>query len=70
MGPRAPGRTQVHIDDDTGTVDFAAVLARLDQIDYRGKLSIEYFDLPDAGWPLADPEEWARELAAHVRALA
>jgi len=66
----APGRTQVHIDDGTGTVDFAAVLARLDQIDYRGKLSIEYFDLPDGGWPLADPEEWARDLAAHVRALA
>jgi sugar phosphate isomerase/epimerase len=66
----APGRTQVHIDDDAGTVDFAAVLARLGQIDYRGKLSIEYFDLPEAGWPLADPEQWARDLAAHVRALA
>ena len=39
-------------------------------IDYRGKLSIEYFDLPDGGWPLADPEQWARDLAAHVRALA
>lgn len=66
----APGSTQVHVDDDAGAVDFAAVLARLDQIDYRGKLSIEYFDLPDAGWPLADPEQWARDLAAHVRALA
>jgi len=66
----APGSTQIHVDDDAGVVDFAAVLARLDRIDYRGKLSIEYFDLPDAGWPLADPEQWARDLAAHVRALA
>ena len=38
--------------------------ARLDELDYRGKLSVEYFDLPDNGWPLEDPEQWARDLAA------
>jgi hypothetical protein len=66
----APGRTQVHVDDASGTVDFAAVLRRLDDLDYHGKVSIEYFDLPENGWALADPAQWARDLAAHVRALA
>ena len=45
----------MHVDDATGDVDFAAVLRRLEELDYRGKLSIEYFDLPDNGWPLDDP---------------
>jgi sugar phosphate isomerase/epimerase len=65
----APGSTQVHVDDPRGVVDFGAVLDRLDALDYRGKLSVEYFDLPDNGWPLADPEGWARDLAAHVVSL-
>ena len=62
----APGRTQVHCDDPAGVVDFDAVLARLDALDYRGKLSVEYFDLPENGWPLPDPEQWARDLAARL----
>ena len=62
----APGRTQVHVDDPAGTVDLAAVLARLDDRGYEGRLSVEYFDLPEAGWPLADPRGWARDLAAAV----
>jgi sugar phosphate isomerase/epimerase len=64
-----PGSTQLHVDDPSGTVDFAAVLARLDALDYRGRLSVEYFDLPEYGWPLDDPLGWARALAEHVRAL-
>ncbi|MDQ1509065.1 MAG: hypothetical protein QOG50_909, partial [Actinomycetota bacterium] len=64
-----PGHTQVHVDDPSGVVDFGAVLARLDALDYRGRLSIEYFDLPENGWSLEDPESWARDLAAHVRNL-
>jgi len=50
-----PGDTQVHPDDPTGVVDFAAVLARLDELGYEGLLSVEYFDLPEHGWPLDDP---------------
>jgi sugar phosphate isomerase/epimerase len=64
-----PGSTQLHVDDPTGVVDFAAVLARLDALDYRGRLSIEYFDLPEYGWPLDEPLAWAHALAEHVRAL-
>jgi sugar phosphate isomerase/epimerase len=65
----APGRTQVHVDDPVGVVDFAAVIARLTQLEYRGLVSVEYFDLPDAGWTLADPERWASDLASYLRSL-
>ena len=52
-----PGHTQVHVDDPSGVVDFAAVLRRLDGARLpRARLSVEYFDLPDNGWPLDDPE--------------
>src|SRR4051794_766506 len=61
-----PGHTQLHVDDTSGVVDFDAVFARLEQLDYRGKVSVEYFDLPDIGWALADPEQWARDLAARL----
>jgi sugar phosphate isomerase/epimerase len=64
-----PGHTQVHVDDPSGVVDFRSVLDRLDELGYRGKLSVEYFDLPENGWPLEDPEAWARDLATHLRAL-
>ena len=64
-----PGATQVHIDDPTGVVDFAAVLRRLDALDYGGRLSVEYFDLPEYGWGLDEPRAWAEALAAHVRGL-
>jgi hypothetical protein len=30
---------------------------------------VEYFDLPEFGWPLADPRSWALDLAARVRPL-
>jgi sugar phosphate isomerase/epimerase len=65
-----PGATQLHVDDASGVVDFAAVLARLEAIGYRGRVSVEYFDLPDLGWGLADPRRWALDLAAALRALA
>ena len=64
-----PGHPQVHVDDASGVVDFAAVIRRLRNLDYRGRLSIEYFDLPHAGWPLEDPIGWSVALARHVRAL-
>jgi sugar phosphate isomerase/epimerase len=59
-----PGHTQLHVDDPAGVVDFGAVLARLDALGYSGKVSIEYFDLPEQGWALAEPEQWARDLRA------
>jgi sugar phosphate isomerase/epimerase len=64
-----PGAAQVHPDEPSGIVDFAAVVRRLDQLAYRGRISVEYFDLPEYGWPLADPRAWARDLAAQVRPL-
>jgi sugar phosphate isomerase/epimerase len=63
------GLTQVHVDDRRGVVDFAAVLQRLDDLDYQGSLSIEYFDLPEQGWPLDDPIAWAVDLRARVLSL-
>jgi sugar phosphate isomerase/epimerase len=64
----ATGDPQRHADAG-GDVDFAAVLAELDRLDYRGAISIEYFDLADMGWPLDDPVGHCTALAAHVRAL-
>jgi sugar phosphate isomerase/epimerase len=64
----AKGDPQRHADEG-GDVDFAAVLAELDRLDYQGQVSIEYFDLADMGWPLDDPVAHCVELAAHVRAL-
>lgn len=63
----APGRTQLHCDDPDGVVDFAAVSARLDALDYDGRISVEYFDLPEWGWPLDDPRAWAVDLATRLR---
>ena len=63
-----PGMTQLHVDDPTGVVDFDAVFRTLDRLDYRGRLSVEHFDLPYNGWDLDDPEQWARDLAARLRA--
>ena len=64
----AKGDPQRHADAG-GDVDFAAVLAELDRIDYQGAISIEYFDLADMGWPLDDPVGYCVALATHVRAL-
>ena len=64
-----PGSTQVHPDDDSGVVDFAAVIRRLRDLDYQGCLSIEYFDLPEYGWSLEDPVSWAVALREQVLPL-
>jgi D-psicose/D-tagatose/L-ribulose 3-epimerase len=64
-----PGSTQVHIDDPSGVVDFAKVIARLDDLEYKGCLSVEYFDLPEHGWGLEHPIEWAVALKAHLEPL-
>ncbi len=64
-----PGHTQLHVDDPTGVIDFAEVFRTLERIDYRGTLSVEYFDLPGQGWPLDDPVQWACDLAAKLRGL-
>ena len=63
----APGRTQLHVDDPDGVVDFGAVVRALDERAYAGKLSVEYFDLPEHGWACADPRAWALDLAARLR---
>jgi sugar phosphate isomerase/epimerase len=52
-----------------GDVDFERVIARLRALDYRGGLSIEYFDFPEMGWPLDDPVHHAVELARRIRPL-
>ncbi|HLN17569.1 MAG TPA: TIM barrel protein [Acidimicrobiales bacterium] len=64
----AKGRPQLY-PDEGGDVDFAAVIARLRRVGYRGRLSVEYFDLPSYGWPLEDPVGHAVALAAAVRPL-
>jgi sugar phosphate isomerase/epimerase len=65
----APGLPQLHVDDPRGVVDFAEVLRRLDELDFDGLISVEYFDLPDLGWPLDDPVGYCIELAGRVRGL-
>jgi len=62
-----PGSTQIHVDDPRGVVDFAAVVDRLQGLGYQGRCSVEYFDLPEQGWGLADPRQWAIDLAALLR---
>jgi sugar phosphate isomerase/epimerase len=52
-----------------GDVDFAALFRRLDGLGYQGRLSVEYFDLPDMGWGLDDPVGYATALAAELRPL-
>jgi sugar phosphate isomerase/epimerase len=47
-----------------GDVDFAGVLRRLEALGYDGGISIEYFDLPEYGWPCADPRAYAIDLFA------
>lgn len=61
------GQAQVAPGD--GDVDFAAVLGRLEQLGYVGGISIEYFDLPDLGWPCADPRAAAVALRDLVQSL-
>ena len=52
-----------------GEVDFSAILKCLEELDYRGKLSVEYFDLPQRGWSLDDPIAAAFDVAEQLRAL-
>ncbi len=52
-----------------GDVDFARLFAQLDEQDFRGPLSIEYFDLPERGWRNSDPIGMATALAAQLRPL-
>ncbi|HEY1466707.1 MAG TPA: TIM barrel protein [Acidimicrobiales bacterium] len=63
-----PGHAQVHPDEE-GDVDFAAVIDGLHDLDYRGLFSVEYFDLPELGLPLADPIGHCVDLADRVRPL-
>jgi sugar phosphate isomerase/epimerase len=64
-----PGKIQCWVDE--GDVDFAAVVAELDRLDYRGLLSVEYFNLPEQGpdFVVEDPVAYAVALAEHVRPL-
>lgn len=62
-----PGEAQVPPGE--GDVDFGAVLRRLEEIGYEGGISVEYFDLPEHGWPCADPRADAVALRALVAAL-
>jgi sugar phosphate isomerase/epimerase len=59
-----PGKAQTL----EGEVDIAALLRGLEAVDYSGLLSVEYFDLPERGWPLDDPISAARDFAEQVRA--
>jgi sugar phosphate isomerase/epimerase len=52
-----------------GDVDFGRLVQRLREVGYRGRLSVEYFDLPEWGWPLEDPVGHATALAEQVRPL-
>ena len=52
-----------------GDVDFRRVFERLEQVGYAGRLSVEYFDLPDMGWPLDVPPAFAVALFEEVRTL-
>jgi len=62
-----PGRPQLWPDE--GVIDFASLIARLRQVDYRGLLTVEYFDLPEYGWSVDDPVGHAVALAQVVRPL-
>jgi hypothetical protein len=52
-----------------GDVDFGAVLRGLEALDYGGLLSIEYFDLPEHGWPCEDPRAYASALRDRLSTL-
>ena len=63
-----PGRPQLH-PDQPGDVDFAAFIGGLADRGYQGRFSVEYFDLPHLGLPLADPVGHCVALAEQVRPL-
>ena len=45
------------------------VRSALDELDYRGALSVEYFDLPEHGWGCDDPAAYASALREIVTML-
>ena len=52
-----PGHTQVHVDDPTRRRRLRRGASHgSTRSTTAGKLSVEYFDLPENGWPLDDPE--------------
>jgi hypothetical protein len=55
-------RGEAQVAPGDGDVDFPAVLGRLEELGYVGAVSIEYFDLPEHGWPCADPRAAALAL--------
>lgn len=59
------GATQSH----SGSVDFSAILSALEAAGYPGRISVEYFDLPERGWGFEDPRAAALETARAIRAL-
>jgi sugar phosphate isomerase/epimerase len=52
---------------DEGDIDFDRFIRELDRRGYAGALSIEYFDLPEFGFPLDDPRLHAVTLAERIR---
>jgi sugar phosphate isomerase/epimerase len=52
-----------------GDIDFGRFIADLSRHGYEGKLSIEYFDLPEWGFPLDEPLAHAISLARQLRPL-
>jgi sugar phosphate isomerase/epimerase len=62
------GVVQLH-PDDGGDVDFRVVLDTLEALEYPGLLSVEYFDLPEFGFPLDDPVGCSVALAEQIRPL-
>jgi sugar phosphate isomerase/epimerase len=52
-----------------GDIDFALFVAELERQGYKGALSVEYFDLPELGYPLDDPLGHALTLTEHMRRL-
>ena len=59
-------RGEAQVAPGDGDVDFAAILERLEALGYDGKLSVEYFDLPEYGWPCDDVRAYANALRERV----
>ena len=62
----APGRTQLHVDDPAGVVDFAAVLGRARRPRLRRAAVGRVLRPPGAGLAAGGSARWARDLADHV----
>jgi hypothetical protein len=62
-------RGEAQVAAGEGDVDFGAVLGGLEEIGYGGGISVEYFDLPEHGWPCADPRAESLKLRDLVAAL-